>query len=154
DGEIDVPRRTTRRGRLFSVAVPLPPADGLSDKVVERRDLVGADVSGSQIQILAVLLGLRDLEAKCQERPYKEIAAVRAWARHQDETDTFKLPNGYDDEHDRRLQEALKKATMTSLYGSSGNEIARKLRKAPDEYGPGLGSGRNIDDFLGDAELK
>src|SRR5262249_28056410 len=86
---------TSRRGRFFAVA-----ATGLEDTFDEeyyftddfagdKRPLVGVDVSASQFQILAVFLGIEELEAQLKERALKEVLAERAWQRHIDPTDLF-----------------------------------------------------------------
>src|SRR5262249_8783385 len=149
---------TSRRGRLFRAA-----ASGLEDRYADdgfvddfagdRRPLVGVDVSASQVQILAVFLGLRDLEDMFQGRRYWDVPPERALARHQDTADDFSLPDGFE-ENDPRFQAALKKAVMTWLYNSSIESIVKTLASAPSEYGPGLGSKTNVSLLLYDEKLK
>jgi len=165
-----VMRKTSRRGRLFRMGSmwsaeerarraqdQVDAQGGVDDEGVPlkarpapgRQELVGVDVSASQLQILAVFLGLKDLEAELKKRPYKEIAAERVWQRHRKRRDPFKLPAGFKDAHDPALQEAVKKATMTYLYGSAPYTIARTLATE----GVYMGSGKNIELFLDDKAL-
>lgn len=131
-----------------------------------RQDLVGVDVSGSQVQILAVLLGLEDLEQALLTASFKKTAADRAWAKHvaSAEEDPFELPAGFTGPDDPKLQNACKKAVMTVLYGSDPKEVAYKLagsatgserqRKIFEDFGPGLGGGDNVMRLLHDPELR
>jgi hypothetical protein len=162
-------RTTSRRGRLFRIGASrslsarwqairrleapaaLMPED--FPDLADRQDLVGVDVSASQLQILAVFLGITKLEAQLQERPYKEIAAERAWQRDQNVRDPFKLPKGFDGARDLYLQESVKRAAMTFIYGSAPHTIARTLATSWGEYGPGLGATRNVNLFLEDQEV-
>jgi hypothetical protein len=118
--------------------------------------LVAVDVSGSQIQIYAFLLGLRNLEKHLREASsYKKAAALRAWQRHDDPGDPFELPEGYDRTPlDKRLWATLKAVTMTSLYGSPPNKVIERLSDDPYEYGPGLGTTHNLKLFLDDDVLE
>jgi hypothetical protein len=171
DIEVESTETTFQRGRLFSVAASTsaeerrqefrrrertwPHADVNDSHLDDRQDLVGFDVSGSQVQIYAFLLGLDKLEAQLKWQPYKEIAAVRAWDKHRDPRDTFKLPDDdYEGAGDPRLREAVKKATMTWLYGSPPAMIAERLAENPDEFGAGLGTPRNLALFLRDSKLQ
>src|SRR5262249_7298565 len=163
-------RRRSRRSRLFRIAASRPaelraatwlendgglPASGI-DITRDRQELVGEDISGSQIQIFAVLLGLRKLERRLRTTPYKELAAQRAWDRDRDPTDPFKLPDGHDYEgaSDPRLKEATKKATMTWLYGSPPAEIVEQIEDDPEQFGRGLGTPANLSLFLRDEKLE
>jgi hypothetical protein len=169
---VELKRTTSRRGRFFRIdasvsreererlerwaerADEIIPAGLLAD----RQDLVSVDVSGSQIQILAVFLGLRDLEKKLRTIPYKELAARRAWARHEDHSDQFKLPKPgprgqYDGPEDPLLREAAKKAITAYFYGGAPWKIADTLATSPEEFGPGFGSRQNLELFLTDTEL-
>ncbi len=162
-------RTTSRRGRLFRIgasrslsarwqAIRRLDAPGVLTPeefpdLADRQDLVGVDVSASQLQILAVFLGITKLEARLQERPYKEIAAERVWQRDQNARDPFKLPRGFEGERDLYLQESVKKAAMTFIYGSAPHTIAHTLATSWGEYGPGLGATRNIKLFLEDQEV-
>jgi hypothetical protein len=139
---------TSRRARWFSV-----PATGLEDLYAEfddgwtgeRRPLVGVDVSTSQVQVLAVFLGLKDLEADLRKQPFKDGLVGRVICRHVDAADPFKLPDAwFAGAGSECLKGALKYAVMTRLYGSGLKSIARNLESDPDEFGPGLGSANNI----------
>lgn len=74
--------RWSDRGRWFRAA-PRPPLPSSVPSIVEeyfhddRVPLVGTDVSASQVQILAVFLGLQKLERNIAERPFKELMAER-----------------------------------------------------------------------------
>src|SRR5262249_42028102 len=120
--QVETDRVASRRGRLFRAPASRPLDE--REQIIKQRfddpedlalagvptaeiqDLVGVDVSGSQIQIYAVLLGLRKLEDALRENPAKAIFAWRAWAKHKDQRDRFELPNGYDGPRDERLQDA------------------------------------------------
>jgi hypothetical protein len=148
-----------RRGLMFRADASAKPntgnvvADLLGD---ERQELYGFDVSGSQIAIFSVLLGLRPLEDALRQQSFKELASRRAWKRDSDPSDLFKLPDGhdYDRNGDDRLKEALKSATMTYLYGSPIAMVVERLKAKPDEFGRGLGTARNLGYFLNDTELQ
>jgi len=168
--EIEVTRVASRRGRLFRVAASRSQRDReISDSQVgmtllhlatsdsmptsDIQDLVGVDVSGSQIQIYAVLLGLRTFEEELRTNPAKAIFAWRAWDRHTDARDPFTLPDEYTGPDDPQLQAAVKYAELTSLYDSKPDRIVERLEDDPDEYGPGLGTAANLALFLRDREL-
>jgi hypothetical protein len=150
---------SSRRGRWFSAAATglqhHERYDGLAfedDFGGVRRPLVGVDVSASQLQVLAVLCGLTDLEAELRQRSFWKALAARAWARHADPTDPFSLPpDGFSGPDSTALLEAVKKTVMTRIYGSEVPEIARKLRTSWTEYGPGLGGPKNVQRLLDDA---
>src|SRR5207245_2219461 len=100
---------TTRRGRLFLAAAARPdagrtlatginklrPLGGDPIAALKRIPLVGVDVSSSQVQILAVFLGLTDLEDLFKGRRYWDIVAERACERDQDQKDEFSLPREF-----------------------------------------------------------
>jgi hypothetical protein len=151
---------TSRRGRWFRVAeTGLENAyadkyDWLDpDWAGDRRPLVGVDVSASQIQLLAVFLGLQDLERDLAQQSFKKRSAELAWERHQNKEDEFKLPQGFEGPDDPKLQAAVKQAAMTHLYGSELKDVTHKLRVAPSQYGPGLGDAKNIERLLTDPQL-
>ena len=159
---------TSRRGRLFRMAASRSAedrgrlrrasefgGDEYADLLNDRQDLIGVDVSGSQMQIYAVLLGLRDFENTLRTTPYKEIAASRVWARHDDPLDKFCLPDDHDynRDGDDRLNEAVKKTAMTYLYGSPPARIVKRLAESPDDFGTGLGTISNLRLFLEDRVL-
>jgi hypothetical protein len=97
-------------------------------------DLVGLDVSGSQAQILAVLMGLRDVEDDLRKMAFKKIVAASALALHRDRK--IKLPADLISDHS--LLEENAKAAMKLLYGASEKSLADKGRLDPDKYGSGL----------------
>lgn len=157
--------QSTLRGRLFLADPARPhtlatspmnrlrPFDGNLDDAMKRTTLVGRDVSASQVQILAAFLGLGELEALFKGKRYWDIVAERAWQRHRDGNDDFKLPQEAT-EGDRRLDAAFKKAVMTWLYNSSLETVVETLDASRSEYGPGLGSKQNISLLLHDEKLK
>jgi hypothetical protein len=168
DWEIEEWRTTSRRGRLFRAAAtssarsreiaqeedPTYPREWLGD----RQPLTGIDVSSSQLQMLAVFLGLKDLETEVTRRSFKEWFAEYAWHRDCTRTDAFKLPRRegvkrYDKPDDPRLKEAAKKAVMTYLYGSKPGRIAFRLNDDPDTFGPGLGDAENITRLINGPKL-
>jgi hypothetical protein len=104
---------TTHRGRWFEAR------EGDT-----RKPLAGFDIVRSQLQLLAVLLGDRELEAIAPR--FKEVAANRA-------RELFDLPA---DLTDRQLGAAIKQAVMTILYGSTPARAALVLRDDPRTYGP------------------
>ena len=168
--DVEIEQTTVQRGRFFRIGAFAPaedrfrelrarehtwPESDLDDpRLYDRQSLVGVDVSSSQIQILAVLCGDRALEDRLREHSFhREIAAPRAWTRHNDPEDDFKIP-GYDSVSDPRLVASLKDAVLTSIYGSNPHAIADKQKEdVDDEFGPGLGKPHNVRLFLDDAEL-
>jgi DNA-dependent RNA polymerase len=146
--EVEVDRVASRRGRLFRVAASLP--EGEHEWITEDiQDLVGVDVSGSQIQIYAVLLGLRKLENELRHNPAKTIFAWRAWQRSRDPRDPFELPDDYTGPDDERLQSAMKQAVLEAMYDAKPALIAERL----EDEGHGLGTAANLNQFLVDREL-
>jgi hypothetical protein len=131
----------------------LRPLGGDPVAASKRVPLVGVDISSSQVQILAVFLGLKDLEDLFKGRRYWDIVAERAWERHQDKNDDFKIP-GFAGPGDFYLRAALKETVMTWLYNNPLRKIRRTLATSSSEYGPGLGSERNISLLLRDEKLK
>jgi hypothetical protein len=159
---------TTRRGRLFRIGASRSAEERAAlardsesggpeygDLLNDRQDPVGVDVSGSQFQIYAVLLGLREFEETLRTTPYKEIAAARIWERHDNPDDPFCLPDNHDFERedDDRLKEAAKKTSMTFMYGSPPKQIVERLAESVDDFGAGLGTIRNLRSFLDDTVL-
>lgn len=167
DIEEEVTSTTVQRGRLFRVAAFESAEErenerkrreyyeagfNLDDPLLEdRQHLVGVDVSGSQIQIYAFLLGLNRLAAKLKTMPYKQVATLRARERHADPADAFKLPARLTNP---QLVAAVKAATMEFMYDSPPQKIAERFAADPTEYGDGLGSARNLTLFLRDEELQ
>src|SRR5262249_13659479 len=159
--EVETDRVASRRGRLFRVPASRPEderewiAKQYSDldyagvPTGDIQDLVGVDVSGSQIQIYAVLLGLRQLEDALRKNRAKTISARRAWAKHKDPRDPFELPNEYAGPDDERLQSAMKQAVMDAMYDAKPGLIAERL----EDEGLELGTAANLRQVLEDHEL-
>lgn len=157
DWELETWELASRRGRWFSadaisssdkrartVERLFPEVDPTDARFRDCQPLVGFDVSSSQLQILAVLLGLADLEAEVTTQSFKEVLAGRVWRRHADSRDTFTLPSGFAGPTDPNLAEAIKVAVMTRLYGSEPETVARNLTMKPGQFGPGLGDAANV----------
>jgi len=155
-GSADLTVTKNRRGRLFRAGASTTAGELGFDLIGPRQEFIGVDVSGSQVQIFAVLLGLRQLEDKLRTESYKDIAAKRLWERHNDPRDSFTLPEGHDyaDGSDSRLKEAAKSATMTWMYGSPPSKVVERLAESPDDFGAGLGAASNLLRFLRDDELQ
>jgi hypothetical protein len=96
--------------------------------------LTGDDISGSQAQILAVLMGLPGIETQLRELPFKTLVAGSAKALHRN--GMLRLPDELHDNDD--LLEENAKGGMKRLYGASLRSIAEKARRDPDRFGPGL----------------
>jgi hypothetical protein len=104
---------------------PSPPLENLS----------GLDVSGSQAQILAVVMGLRDLEEQLHRTPFKKLVAlsIRALQKQGKVRISRKLLG-----NDTKLENVAKGVGMPALYGGRPSRIADKLRRDPDSYESGL----------------
>ncbi|HKW90894.1 MAG TPA: hypothetical protein VJX92_03280 [Methylomirabilota bacterium] len=113
----------------------------------DRQPLVEYDISSSQVQLLSVFFGLRQVEAKVTKTALKEILAAEASKMHDDPHNLFKIP-GFDGTEDPYLQASVKKAGMTFLYGSEPREIAYKLSHDEKSFGPGLGNGANVERLI------
>ncbi len=105
-------------------------------------DLVGYDVSSSQTQILAILLGLDELHERMlrEGKSIKMILAEQAWQKDADSNDLFELWKGekpYRDLHDKRLRELVGNLWMRVLYGSPISLVADDQRNDRERYGPG-----------------
>jgi hypothetical protein len=162
---VQTDRVASRRGRLFRVPASRPSDE--RESIIKQQfddpedlalagvptadiqDLVGVDVSGSQIQIYAVLLGLQKLESELKKNPAKAIFAWRAWTKHKDPRDPFELPDTYTGPRDERLQDAAKFSVMTWLYDSKPPVIAERL----EDDGIELGTAANLKLLLEDHEL-
>jgi hypothetical protein len=141
---------TSRRAREIAEEDPAYPREWLED----RQRLTGIDVSASQLQILAVLLGLKEIEATLVKAPFKEVFAEEICRRHRDQDDAFTLLDWNDpDPGDPKLKEAGKVAVMTYLYGSEPRQIAHRLRNARSRFGPGLGDAENVTHLLTGSEI-
>lgn len=149
-GDLVVWMSAASRGRWFRA-----PTDYQPDWIGDRLPLYSADVSASQIQILAVFLGLEQLETAVTERSLKTFLAERAWERSEDRADPFRLPSGFKGRDDPRLYAAVKTATMTHLYGSDLARVAFRLREPRNraQFGPGLGDKANLARLLHDPQL-
>jgi hypothetical protein len=137
---IGVPRALVQpqRTRWFPVRTFAACPEGVASVAWVPRSklqaLTGLDVSGSQAQILAVLMGLRDVEKELRELPFKTLVALSARALHQ--RGELRLPNALLE--DAGLLEANAKSGMKLLYGASERNLARDLQRDPERYGPGL----------------
>jgi hypothetical protein len=125
------------------------------------RPLVSMDVSASQTQIQAVLLGIEDMEhdSILLRRPHKEALAKRVWAAHETDIAAGKGPLlvGYDGPTDKRLSELVKNLWMLLGYGPPIVKILLDQEKNADLYGfgwrkrpDGKRDVRAIDAFLHD----
>ena len=116
------------RSRWFSAPGP----DGQS------LPMVAVDVSSSQMQLTAALLGLPEPELK-------HVRAQRVWdARH------GLLRDGYKGANDPRLIEATKNLLLRLGYGSAVHNIVREQGWKPETYGPGWVSAKALEAFLDD----
>lgn len=130
-------------------------------KTGEICELVGYDISSSQTQIIATLLGIESLEKLIMGengRSFKRFMAEWAWQKHKVRKGDFflnhdlkvakdssvsndmwlqKLCRDYTGSDDPRLQELCKALWMRVSYGSSPWEIAPKQRSDLKTYGPG-----------------
>jgi hypothetical protein len=136
DGTDEAPllqEQTSTRGRWFA------PATG----VIGPQRLVGADISSSQTQLLAVLLGLEGLEreASSTETPFKHLLAQRAWEMYQERGDLLRAGydgvKNYEGPRDDRLIELVKTLWMRRLYGSTVRQVIVDQSWNPDTFGPG-----------------
>jgi hypothetical protein len=128
----------------------------LDEDLLELQDLVGVDISSSQTQILATLLGIKKLERLSMRgegpkaRPFKEYLAALAWRMHTTRKRGL-LYRGYlepkDNQCDARLVELVKSLWMETLYGSKPIVVVDRQRQDPRTYGPGW-SARSASQFL------
>lgn len=126
------------RQRWFSLDLIRPHLDP-RHREYRTWKLVGVDVSSSQTQILAVLLGLEKLHthASSSEKPFKKYLAELAWRKNKDPNDPFTLRGGYEGATDERLIELVKWLWMRALYGSPVWQVVQDQREEPSVYGPG-----------------
>jgi hypothetical protein len=130
--------KTSQRGRWFG-------AQALDGESV--LDLTGFDVGSSQTQILAVLLGITELEERASsEKSFKRYLAEHAWTKHCDPNDPFTLHEGYAGADDT-LTALVKDLWMRALYGSPVARVVRDQQDALGEFGPGW-TFQNADRFL------
>src|SRR5262249_30998357 len=128
----------------------------------EVVDLVGLDISSSQTQILASLLGLIRLEQLCSRsvrktgignrlfrrdikepaQPVKEYLDGKGWELFEKGALTFEKDyagksyrKNDDGTFDEKLIELVKVTWMRTLYGSSPININRDIRKDIGTYG-------------------
>jgi hypothetical protein len=99
------------------------------------ENLSGLDVSGSQAQILAVVMGLRNLEEQLHRTPFKKLVAlsIRALQKQGKVRISRRLLG-----NDTKLENVAKGVGMPALYGGRASQIAAKLRRDPDRYESGL----------------
>jgi hypothetical protein len=106
--------------------------DELASAFVDR------DISSSQTQVLAVFLGLPDLEhlASDPTQKFKVWLARQLWALHA--RDALLAP-GYNGPEDERLVAFIKEHWMRRNYGGKFGQIVRDLAKDTNKssYGPG-----------------
>jgi hypothetical protein len=105
-------RGTSQRERWFAFE-----RDGI------HVPMTGYDVSASQTQILAVVLGLRDLERLASDpaKSFKVYLAEQAWQAHLD----GRLPLGADYTSAKMLVPLVKELWTRHLYGSKIRQIVR-----------------------------
>lgn len=157
DDDLEIPglKHEVLRSRWFQARSPVSWYD-------RPCPLVSVDVASSQTQILAILLGLKDLEHISQTRSFKEVLAEIAWQRHRNQTDPFRLGNRrrspatarqvvppYTGSDDERLVRTLKDLWMRVLYGSKPGTVTKDQRESPLTYGRGM-TRKNAEKFLED----
>jgi len=147
------------RARWFSLPAHVPETDyttpGNGPHEPEEHETVPAhtapgryverDIVTSQVQTLAVFLGLRDLEARAVSKhpKLKEWLADRLWAQHLESGGRL-LAKGYasaDGGYDEKLV-SFAKAHLMHFYGGRLSGIVRKCGKDATKYGPGWQTGR------------
>jgi hypothetical protein len=102
---------------------------------------VERDVVTSQIQTLAVFLGIEELETLATA-DLKGWLADRIWTQHL-ETPGGLLEDGYEGKADRRLV-AFVKAHLMHFYGGALNKIVRSCGTDEPKYGPGWKTTRGL----------
>jgi hypothetical protein len=123
---------SSMRGRWFRFVTP-DPESPLEDPAA----LLGMDVSSSQTAILAILLGLSQLENIACKGSFNEYLAHRAW---QDRTIFLNITGtdvDYADENDPRLILLVKQLWMRVLYGAPTAWTVLGQWKDSAEVGPG-----------------
>lgn len=112
-------------------------------------ELVGFDISSSQMQIIAVLMGDEELEkvtmTSLDQPSFKEAMANLAWEMHQSRKLELRAGGGeiiqYSGGFDDRLQELVKELLMRVCYGSAWPIVEMDQRCHPNTYGPGWETG-------------
>lgn len=125
---------------------------GSNDWRVEAElPLVGLDVSASQTQILAIFLGLDQLEARASAREprFTDYLTRLAWAQREnllrasvEEVENYRGPD------DERLRDAVKNLWMRVWYGSPVPWIIFQHSWKKGVYGPGWVSVKAVAKFL------
>jgi hypothetical protein len=104
-------------------------------ETISLENLSGLDVSGSQAQILAVVMGLRDLEEQLHQTPFKKLVALSI--RSLQKQGRISASRGLL-ANDTMLENVAKGVGMPALYGGRASQIAHNLRRDPDRYESGL----------------
>jgi hypothetical protein len=104
---------------------------------------INRDISSSQTQILAVFLGLPELEELATSMKFKNWLAQEVWTLHKS-TSGGLLADGYSGSDDPRLVEFIKAHWMRVMYGSELQRIIRNLGMEPTTYGPGWRTSRGL----------
>jgi hypothetical protein len=143
------------RERWFSMDVAIPDKDefgydigqvhiGKAPARTTSGCYIERDITVSQIQTLAVFLGLDELErlATATNPTLKEWLAEQLWTRHQT-TEGGVLADGYAGPKDPRLIAFAKKHLMR-FYGGALGKIIRECGEEPEKYGPGWRTTRGL----------
>jgi hypothetical protein len=109
--------KTSPRARWFAVEGARDKNDAL---LTDAEALGGYDISSSQTQILAVLLGLKKLEGIARAQPFKMYLARRAWRLSQ--AGRLTIPK-YQSSDDEDLISFVKELWLRVLYGSRVGQI-------------------------------
>lgn len=156
------PGRVTDKDRRPTEVAPIPSAPLTMTLEASRRDrwflvrpaadpdtkgqLVGFDVSASQFQIQAMLIGDHELEARLAKQSLKKIGVDLAWARHEDGRHRLSDPERLKAKPEL-LENSVKQAALRRGYGSPPLWIVKEFRDDPDQYAD-LGDGKAIDGLL------
>lgn len=100
-------------------------------------------------QILALVLGLRDLEVlACNpEMGFNRYLAQEAWKLHE-ATAAGIFKGGYTGANDKQLRDTVKNLWMRVLYGSPTSQVVFDQRDEPKTYGPRWASAGSAAAFL------
>jgi len=105
------------------------------------QPFIEEDVSSSQTQVLAYLLGDKDLEQIASTQSFNGYLAQRAWRDYERGSLKFKaliIPGDkYTGPDDSRLRALVKETWMRTLYGSQPYSIVKDQRNNQDEVGQG-----------------